>query len=1269
MAQSSLGQWDFNNGNLAGTSGGDMSYADFPGGATSQTTRFGTTTVLGISGISGAEALIMGFGTNINGMGYNVPMPSSPNGGGSLINEWTFIIDVYYPSTSSGQIRPLLDTDVSFGLSPGPEFVVNRNDGIGVSGGTSYGKLTPGTWNRVAIVNTAGEIRLFINGDKVGTVQGGGIDGAYALTPFDKAMMFGSTQTEAAPGFVNSIQFRDEALADGKLVALGSPSAAGIPTVIPPVPSYVQQWIPSGDVASRNTPVGVVINRGETTIESGTIVLKLDDVVVAAPTITSSDPLITVAKNGLSPFLPGTTHTLEISYTDSINGARTASTQFKAVLLFEDFESVALQDSVEERAGTPKVWTPTPPSGWTVDNSKMPGYGDTANDGVTEWAGITFAKNSFWNLEGQDRQLFTLGTGVIAVADPDEWEDGAQPETDEFGNALYFNSFLTSPEMDLTGVSANTIFVKFDSSWRPEGFDDWGGTNNQTAIVTVSYDRGQPQEIIHWDSKEGGPFYKTDTQNETVYLRLNNPAGATNMVLRFSLTNGANDWWWAFDNLEVSAGAAAPLITKQPESQLASEGTTATFSLTATGSEPMEYRWYFGGTVLPSATNASLSLANAQPANVGEYYAVVTNPGGSVTSSVVSLTLFNGKITDDLVVHLKFDGNLTDASGRGNTGQAVGSPTFEAGKVGQAVHITTATTLDTNSYVTLGYPEDLKLGSGELASDFSIAMWVRVVTRAGDKPFISNKDWDSGGNRGFVLANQSGGVKWNYRDDQSARRDSATVGPELNDGTWHHLAVTFDRTGSALTFVDGQQLNSTSIAPDENKTIGKIDTDDLGNSINIGQDGMGDYTDGGSSGIEMVTDDLGIWRRPLTSQEVAAIYNAGLQSKDLTQAVVGTPAIPPTITQEPADASSYEGESVKLTVAAAGTPPLRYQWYRPAGPIANATTGTYTIAALAAVDAGEYYLVVQNDAGSITSRVATITFLGAPPAPQITGQWDFNAGNLAATIGTALSFFDATVEADTQFGSTASFSLPNIAGAPAQVLYFQPSVDAWGGYVMPHGAAPNAGGQYVNRYTLIYDVLYPASSGGKWRALLQSNQSNSNDGDLFVNAGNGFGINGSYTGTVPTDSWIRLVAVFDLSSQSLRKYIDGVPVGSQNLGDGIDGRWSLDPTALLFADNDGETSAAYVNSVQFRNGAMSEPDILALGGVATDGIPGMRPSINAVTRQGDSLVITWSGQPGMKLQSTTALIGGEWKDVEGTTGASSATVPIQGAAGFFRLMQ
>jgi len=232
--------------------------------------------------------------------------------------------------------------------------------------------------------------------------------------------------------------------------------------------------------------------------------------------------------------------------------------------------------------------------------------------------------------------------------------------------------------------------------------------------------------------------------------------------------------------------------------------------------------------------------------------------------------------------------------------------------------------------------------------------------------------------------------------------------------------------------------------------------------------------------------------------------------------------------------------------------------------------------------------------------LATALGLGLAISTQagVTGQWDFNSGDLSATTGTALAYRGDTA-------SLTVFNTATIGGATAYVMGF-PATTPTQGYTMTHGIAPNGGGLYVNQYTLIMDIMYPLASSGVYRSLLQTSTGNSNDGDLFVgdaSKGNGIGISGSYQGAILPDTWHRVAFVFDLalSADRLRKFIDGTLVGTQGIS-GLDSRWSLDPTALLFADEDGETAAGYVNSIQIHDRALADSYIIALGGATADGI-------------------------------------------------------------------
>lgn len=90
-----------------------------------------------------------------------------------------------------------------------------------------------------------------------------------------------------------------------------------------------------------------------------------------------------------------------------------------AVTLFsENFDGLPLGPTVEDVPGDGTDFTHAPPTGWTVDRLGVPGWG-TANDGMQEWAGWSFADKDYWITASgnQNRSDFARGSGTIAVAD------------------------------------------------------------------------------------------------------------------------------------------------------------------------------------------------------------------------------------------------------------------------------------------------------------------------------------------------------------------------------------------------------------------------------------------------------------------------------------------------------------------------------------------------------------------------------------------------------------------------------------------------------------------------------------------------------------------------------------------------------------------------------------------------------------------------------------------------------------------------------------
>jgi len=220
----------------------------------------------------------------------------------------------------------------------------------------------------------------------------------------------------------------------------------------------------------------------------------------------------------------------------------------RTVLFAEDFEGLPLGPNVDEELAGDAVWTDTPPEGWSVDDSGIPGIGMDATDGITEWAGWAFVDKAWWieAAEDQDRSLFELGSGTVAVADPDEWDDGERLPIPIAVDP--YDTWLTTPEIKIASAEPGTLELKFDSSWRPE-FDD---NYHQTANITASFDGGDPVEVMRWESDEASDNYKPYATNETVVIKLDNPEGAKKVILTFGLFDAGNDWWWAIDNVEVS---------------------------------------------------------------------------------------------------------------------------------------------------------------------------------------------------------------------------------------------------------------------------------------------------------------------------------------------------------------------------------------------------------------------------------------------------------------------------------------------------------------------------------------------------------------------------------------------------------------------------------------------------------------------------------------------------------------------------------------------
>ena len=89
----------------------------------------------------------------------------------------------------------------------------------------------------------------------------------------------------------------------------------------------------------------------------------------------------------------------------------------------------------------------------------------------------------------------------------------------------------------------------------------------------------------------------------------------------------------------LSLSSGVPTITQQPSNQTVSAGSTVNLLVSATGSTPLTYQWWFNGAPISGGSDSSYILARASSSSAGPYAAVVSNGYGAVTSAVAWLTV------------------------------------------------------------------------------------------------------------------------------------------------------------------------------------------------------------------------------------------------------------------------------------------------------------------------------------------------------------------------------------------------------------------------------------------------------------------------------------------------------------------------------------------------------------------------------------------------------------------------------------------------------
>ena len=191
---------------------------------------------------------------------------------------------------------------------------------------------------------------------------------------------------------------------------------------------------------------------------------------------------------------------------------------------------------------------------------------------------------------------------------------------------------------------------------------------------------------------------------------------------------------------------------------------------------------------------------------------------------------------------------------------------------------------------------------------------------------------------------------------------------------------------------------------------------------------------------------------------------------------------------------------------------------------------------------------MSNTAGGTVSAGASLTVYELA----VTGQWDFSRGDLRATVGADLEYLGNTTNV-TRF-SDREYQWPDDESDGMREQFDQPRL-----LYAPRSQGANGGGHFVNQYTLVMDVMFPAPSswinGGRCfrpiRSIMPATTRNfSSVTDSATPNANGIGAEGQFDGPLTPDAWYRIAFAVDLTApagQQLIKYVNGALVGSQSL--------------------------------------------------------------------------------------------------------------------------
>ena len=210
-------------------------------------------------------------------------------------------------------------------------------------------------------------------------------------------------------------------------------------------------------------------------------------------------------------------------------------------------------------------------------------------------------------------------------------------------NAGYYRVRVSNPYGSVTSSNALLTVVVPNHAPVISPLPDLAVAAGQQVRVQVSAsDVDQPPQTLAYSLVEGGPTGATiDPQTGLfAWTPTDAQAPSTNQVIVRVVDNGTPSLGDQSTFLVmVRRPLSSPKIVTPPQSLVVRVGSSASFTVEASGSEPLSYQWRKDGVNLGEATNTTYRISLALTNDAGAYTVLVSNEVGQVESIAAQLTV------------------------------------------------------------------------------------------------------------------------------------------------------------------------------------------------------------------------------------------------------------------------------------------------------------------------------------------------------------------------------------------------------------------------------------------------------------------------------------------------------------------------------------------------------------------------------------------------------------------------------------------------------